>query len=316
MSLKKKYKPGEDPTLKKSQADDGYFSSVLDGGDFRSRSNPTLAGYSSGYHEAAVTTDTYNFLIKAKDNGDGTHTLPQTAPKNSFWADYTGEEVYSKNLEYTLKYADGFRTDTAQTVLSAPGGLAAGHSGSNLDTTGQADAHNLLRQSIIDLLQTNPQTNGFSEESVVTTLAAITVTSIAPGEIARTVKKGSASLKSGSTSKTKYELNRNNAKRKVEAIYSNLTPAEQIFVNENSKRFMDSTQKGVSKKNKIRAIPSLRATSPERKIKMSSANEVAGGDYLPLKPTLAPAKLPPKMLIETGMYVTEDFRGLRRTITD
>ncbi len=307
---KPRYARVSDPTLRRTQADTGYFSKYPRR-NFRAPSNPTLDGYSSGYHESAVTTDTYKFLSEARNNGNGTHTLPD-APKNSFWGKYTGERVDSKVLEYILEFADGFRTDTAQTILSGPEGLAAGHSGSNIDTTGQSAAHDLLRESIIKLLKTDPKkTPGFTEKSVATILASITVTSIAPGELARNVKGGSRSLKAKNV-KLNYETNRTEAKRRVEAIYGTLNRVEARFADLHIQEFMDSTQQEGVPQNDRRVRPSLRATSPERDTSSIKPNEVAGRGYLSSSPTLAPLKRPPSKLRDIGMYITEPFRALRR----
>src|SRR5579859_5248468 len=122
-----RYEVGDDPTLTEGQAKKGGFrpEALGTGGDFRHSSTPTLAGYSTGYHEASVTTDTFLFLRAATDNKDGTHTLPGTVSSASFFHDFAGKTVYSSTLHIILKYADEFRTDTAQTILAGPKATAA-----------------------------------------------------------------------------------------------------------------------------------------------------------------------------------------------
>lgn len=305
------YSTKTDRTLTKGQGEAGYFRNISKGGSFRTPSNKTLSGYSTGYHEAAVTTDTFKFLRDAKLNKDGTQTLPKNAPKNSFWKKFTKQKVNSKNTEFILNKADGFRTDTARTILSAPGGRAAGHSGSGLNTEGQAAAHDLLRKAVWELLKVPPKTKGFSERSVALILASITVTSIAPGEIARTVKGGTGSLKAGDIAKKNYEANRTETKRRVEYLYNALTPQEQQFVDMHVRLFMDRTQEGVPV-NKRRKIPPKRATSPERGRGIIVPGEVAGSGYLKPSPLLKPLKLPPIVESSTAMYVTEHMRDVRR----
>lgn len=279
------YASADDLTLTKSQRLHGYFRDVLKGGDFRYASNPTLGKYSSGYHEAFVTTDTFNFLRRAADNGDGTHSLPSSGG-SGFWAAQRGKKVFSSTLLIVLKYSDGFRTDTAQTILSAPEGRAAGHSGSDVNTKGQKGGHDLLRQSVLDLLTLDSATTGMTEASIVAAMGGIVVTSIAPGELARTAIGGTASLKAGTPAKVNYEFNRTGAKRKVEARYNSLQPSEKIFTHGRVSRFLENTQAGLA--SRPRSIPTKRATSPERDPAASLTDEVAGGKYLPSIASLAP----------------------------
>lgn len=313
------YIPASDRTLTPKQSKQGFFRLKLKSGytlkqlrrDFRARSNLTLGGYKSGYHESAVTTDTYNFLREAKENKDGTHTLP-TAPKISFFAKFNGKKVFSSTLETVLELADSYRTDTAQTILSAPEGRAAGHSGSGIDLTGQSAAHDLLRQKAMDILQIDPKTTkGINKKSIATLFASITVTSMAPGEIARTVTGGTKSLKAESAKET-WEERRNEAKRRVEAHFAALTPDERSFVNQHAISFMESTQ--VKVRQNRRNIPSLgrspRATSPERDTRGGGINEVQGGKYL-----LNPSNIAPTLSAEaetSGLYFTQPFRADRQ----
>lgn len=298
-----------DLTLTLSQAHWGAFAPLaLGGGNFRARSNQTLSGIKSGYHEASVTTDTFVFLRAAKDLGNGFHKLPSHAPSNSFFETYTDKVVQSKTLHWLLKYADGFRSDTAQSILSAPQGTAAGHSGSELDLSGQSAAHDLLRAKIMELLRLDPADHkGLSERSLVVVMASTAVSAMAPGRIARSIP--TASLKAGEPAQKNWEANRNEAKRRVNELMAELNKDELSFVWKQAQSFIDSTQVGVKDR---RRIPSLRATSPQRDESERPQGEVAGGAYLSAEPATLAVKSRPTSLSEVGRYVTEPFRGPRR----
>ena len=319
------YETPEDTSLNKKQATTGAFSTGA--GNFRSPSNPTLQGYRSGYHEAALTTDTWNFLKKAQPqyshSGPPTHTdkhrLPGSAPQNSYFEQWTGQWVYSKTLEWVLRAGDGFRTDTAQTIISAEEGLPAGHTGSDLSLTRQSEAHDLLRAKIMELLRVDPKTVGLTEASIHVIMGAMTVASIAPGEIARKLAGGTASLKAGKPAKKKWEENRTEAKLRVRESFDLLTPDEQAFTNAHARSFLDSTQENVPSLKRRRMGP--RATSPLREtaISLASPGEVAGGGYLATEPSLqarkaTPMSKPGRPLAGMGMFVTESLRGERQVI--
>lgn len=268
------YDPAKDSTLTRAQAaNEGFHTGQ---GNFRSPSNPTVHGHSSGYHEAVVTTNTYYFLRDAKPTGRGTYILPN-AHGNSYFHPYSGREVPAQSLEIVLRLADGYRTDTARTILSAPGGKGAGHTGSGVSLKGQGPAHDLLRRAVMDVVMTDPRTPGFSERSVATLFASITVTSMAPGEIARTLPGGSSTLKS-SAAKVTYEVRRNMAKDHTGALNAQLSPAEQLFVRNGAQRFIDSTQEGVIFGR--RQLAPDRPTSPRRVSALGIANQVEGGGYI------------------------------------
>ena len=91
-----------------------------------------------------------------------------------------------KNLEPVVRASDGTRTDTARTVLSVPGksGAVAGHSGSGIKTTGQAQAHDALHHQTMRVLQDLSMT-----ESVAAVIAGATaIFSMALGRDANTAK--------------------------------------------------------------------------------------------------------------------------------
>jgi hypothetical protein len=312
------YTPSRDTTLTLTQSEAGGFRPQAlynPGIDFRADSTPTLSGFSTGYHEAAVTTDTFNILSSATDNRNGTHTLV-VEKDNAFFKKYNGHEVNSTSRDIVMSLADVYRTFTSQTIMSAPRGKAAGHPGSNIKETGKNKAHDLIRKSTMDILRLDPKTTlGMTRKSVATLFAAITVTSMAPGEVARTVKGGTSGLKDF-RAKPVWEENRNEGKKRTEALFQDLTPSEQHFVTYYSTAFMNSTQEGVTtfKRN----IPSLRATSPEREVRIVSVtNEVQGGAYIDGERSVSPGRsrpsiAPPTTISEQGLYATQSFRTYRR----
>jgi hypothetical protein len=277
---------------------------------FRYPSNPTKHGYDTGYHESAVTTDTFNFLRNAKQHNNETHQLPSSAPVNSFFGQYVDKTVNSTALEWTLRNADGFRTDTAQTILSLGDGTAAAHSGSGLDLKGQAEAHNLLRAKIMELLFLNPKNvSGFTERALITIFASMTVTLMAPGEVARSISGGTNSLKAGNHAKGNWEINRNEAKRRVEEMYEHLMSDEKKFVNLHANNFMHSIQ-GANVKQPRHVRPS-RATSPERCTTQKVSGEVAGGSYISGATTEQAMTQMPTSLRAQALWSTRPLRALR-----
>ena len=307
LSSAKNYRMGIDKTLTSSQASKRVFRGMK---DFRSKSNPTLKGYSTGYHEAVVTTDHYNYLKSAKDNLDGTHTL--SSSKSSVFAKYSGIKVDSSILNDIMELGDSFRTDTAQTILSAPDGLVADHSGSDINTVGQSDAHNLLREKVMNIVLLPKSTKGLSKRSIATIFAAVAVTSMAPGELARTVTGGTSSLKGGIQAKQDWEKNRNEAKSRVKAKYNTLNTDEKKFVTNHATEFMDSTKPKIPTLIFPRQIDTSAPISPRRdeNYEISSPNEVAGLGYDGT--AIAPPTLsPPSNENETGAYTTQLFRADR-----
>jgi hypothetical protein len=294
----------QDLTLTETQAKRMKFG---DERDFRARSNETQVGHKSGYHESAVTTDTFNFLSKAVDLGTGKHRL-STANSKSFFNKHSGGKVYTKSLEYVLGAADQYRTDTARTALSASEGLAAGHTGSGLSTKNQADAHDLLRKSVMGILVTDPSSEpGLSQASVNTLFAAITVTSVAPAELARTIKGTLKDKEAGA----EWEAKRNEAKLRVDELQDDLNDDEKRFVRRKSRSFLKSTQ---SEDEPTRRLKRKRARSPLRDPEYSVAGEeITGGGYKRKLEKKRKASLaPPKKVSAQGFYATEPFRAKRR----
>ena len=301
----------DDHTMTVSQSwQDSFFVVGRNGKvSFRARSNMTLRGYKSGYHEAAVPTDLFDFLSRASENANGTHTLGPASSATSSLSRYKGRKVNSETLGIIIKQADRFRTDTAQTILSAPKGRAAGHAGSETKTDYQAEAHDLVRHAIMAIMpERGSKPNGLSEESVATLFGAITVSSMAPGVVARAVTGGSRSLKAGIKAKNDWEINRNEAKRRVNAKFKTLTADEQDFVHSRVEAFINTTQ-GVIKS---RRVARSRATSPEREPKGGLKDEVQGGGYVSTSGD--PSLGHPAFAKELGTFFTQPFRAARRTL--
>jgi hypothetical protein len=300
----KKYQLDDDKTLTKLQQKNKRFGSA---NNFRSPSNPTLNNHSSGYHESAVTTDFFNLLDEAKDNNNGTHNVLGKGSNPLFKTQITiNSDVYHK----VVAAADPFRTDTARTLLSGKNGMAAGHSGSGMDQKGQADAHDLLREAVIRVLQLPGTTKGLSQKSVTALFGAITITSMAPAELAEKVTGTLKDKKAGA----EWERNRNESKARLDNIIdTQLSPDEKKFVIAQSSLFMNSTQpsRNVSRKMDTNR---QRASSPFREENSKTVTKFSGGSYLdPTKSIIPePSRSAPTNTSEWGFYLTEPFRAPRQ----
>lgn len=283
------YKASSDKTLTSGQASSGGFrpagtekvvqAKPIDESEFRSPSNPTTSGHSSGYHESFLPTDAMRFLSRRKVNTDGTATMPAWSG-NSVLPKYAGSTILEPNVRPVAEASDGARTDTAQTVLSVPGGKPAGHTGSGVKTTGQAAAHDFLRHQGMRTLQEPGVTSGVAG----TVAGAMTVMSVAPGQIASTAQ-GAGNLKDVQA-RSSYEERRNDAKRKLGAYYQSLPPKEQNVVMKLAKQGM-----GDLKDSGRRLLPD-RPHSPLRDPTGGTGAALSGGGYLPMPPVLTPTPPP------------------------
>lgn len=293
----------------------GFAPDASEDKKLRVKSTKTLQGYSSGYHESAITTDTFQFLMGARDKGDGTLTLPDHAPKGSYYEEWIRRPVNGTVRGWLLDIADGFRTDTAETILSAPSGQAAWHaSGTKAQSLeGQEAAHNLLRDKIMTLAQADPGHEvGLTAESVLVILASMTVTSMAPGELARTLPGGTSRVKGGESARKRWEARRNEAKLRVEELYKCLgTKTERDFVHAHASDFLKST---IGSGKPGREMPDGRSTSPPRSKKLDpqAQGEVAGGSYKSLSRPKKAVLSTPDSLVERALWITEPFRAQRR----
>ena len=272
------YSASSDKTLTSSQSSSGGFRPLgtdkviqakpIEENEFRFPSNPTQAGHSSGYHESFGTTDTMRMLSRRKVKSDGKSTLPSWNT-NTALTGYSGASILEANVKPVAEASDGARTDTAQTILSVPGGKAAGHTGSGVKTTGQAPAHDFLRHQVVRSLQEPDMTPGVA--GVVA--GSITLMSIAPGQVANTAQNADK-LKDSGVSK-QYEQRRNQAKRKLDEYHQALTPAEKATVMKLAKQGMGDI------KDSKRKLLTDRPYSPLREENGPSGASISGGGYLP-----------------------------------
>ena len=303
------YHPLTDWTLTRNQAAIGGIrpDTAMATGNLRDYSYPTLGGHSSGYHESVITTDTFRFLWDARPTGKGTHVLPTVS--RPVLGDYALVEVDDKVRDFAMRYADSFRTDTAQTILVAPGGRPAPHSGSDLSTKLQDKAHDALREKALELVSLDPATPGFTELSLGTVFGAMTVASMAPGEVVRTLAGGGAGLKGGDEALDNWEENRNEAKLRIDEVMSGMSDDERKFVITHASDFLDRISRGGSVPRKTET---LRARSPDRDAGIKVPGQAAGGGYLSGGPVRWASESPPADSAHLGLYLTAPFRAARR----
>ncbi len=269
-------------------------------GAFRFASNPTLEGVSSGYHESFVVTDMTDTLSR-RHQVSATHSA-MPAVSSGYWSQHSHTKFPEANLSPLLHAGDTARTDTARTILSAPKGTAAGHSGSNVSTHGQSEAHDLLRDQAMRALQ-DPH---LSPQAMGVLAAATTVFSMAPGQLAATVH-GAASLKDQSARET-WEDDRNEAKERLAVAHARLPPVQQ-------KRVMAHMQHLAVATGGARTLEPARPMTPRRERRGQASAAIRGGGYdssasITGKPSVAlPQSANPGT---TVAYVTEPFRMSRR----
>lgn len=314
-SPKKKARPYtalDDKTLTKSQAKSGGFrpdvvkqlvsSKQIAKGSFRSPSNPTKHGFSSGYHEAYVVTDATQVLAQRKKSSGGFSELPKT--KSGYWKDQSGTKIVEKNLKPALEAGDGARTDTSRTILSVPKGGVAGHTGSGVKTTGQPEAHNLLRDQSVRVLsdpKVTPEAQG-----VIAGLT--TIWSMAPGQYAS--KAAGASKLKDKQAKKSWEEDRNEAKKRLWSRFKQLPKSDRKVVLKHDEQFHKSLDDKKRKRSMDRPGSPLRETAPSK-----TSNPISGGDYMKKQPSSKKPKLdPPKSggAQETALHITQPFRAPRR----
>ncbi len=274
-------------------------------GAFRNASNRTQHGYSSGYHEAGITTDTVDHLQQRAVNATtGISSFSSSAPKP-----LRSQTFLETNVEPVLYAGDGARTDTAQTILSVPtkdGGGAAGHSGSGVKTTKQAAAHDLLRETTVEMLQ-NPH---LTDRAAAVTFGALSVASMAPGEVASTAQQAKQ-LKAKQVA-SEWEDRREEAKARVESLFQSLSPQEQQQVHQQMKNVF-------GKLPQQRQLTQQRCTSPARFTGKQGGNALSGGGYS----SKAHVSRSPSTVFqpqstdtnqqarEATLYMTQLFRGRR-----
>ncbi|MBB3225484.1 hypothetical protein FHW69_000074 [Luteibacter sp. Sphag1AF] len=268
-----------DRTLTPSQAKAGGFrtdvvEAVTSGkkikkGAFRSPSNPTKSGHSSGYHEAFGTTDSVDHLSRRTKGSKGLSSMP--AMSRGIWKKHSGATFYERNVGPVMQASDGARTDTARMVLSVPGGGGAGHSGSGMSQKGQASGHDVLRDQVMRTLK-DPALTPSSAGVLAGTTALF---STAPGEVARTVDRSSKMKDQGA--RASYEANRNQGKREAAVHFQALTPPEQATVMTHMNTFVQAMG------HTTRYLEPGRPHSPMRD-ERGKPGQIHGGGYLPKPP--------------------------------
>ncbi|MGV1951509.1 hypothetical protein ACQZ44_11825 [Agrobacterium vitis] len=265
-------------------------------GELRGRSgNKTINGYNTGFHEGAVTTSLYRKLHELPDN----------------------RGINGNVRQWLLKHADGFRSDTAQTILSIPIDkvvsdvdgkpiLAAGHPGSNIKQSGKNFAHELLNEKVIELLKTRDKTPWLTEESVVTIMGAIMLASIAPGEVARTLNTSELTARHV---KQTWEERRNEAKLGLNKQLEALNRAERAFVSLHAGSFLGRLG---------RTLATNRASSPLRNTKAPDPREngVQGGGLDRNRNRFKDPKRALPGIEQFPYYLTENFRTEKATSSE
>ena len=274
----KKYDFKNDFTLTKQQAKTGQFKGPS---NFRSPSNATTLNYNSGYHESALVTDQHDKVQKELNKNNNNTTFKFKYDKKG-WKGNKNFVLNTNTTKTVLNLGDGFRTDTAQTVLSAQNNKGAGHTGSNMKTTGQDGAHDLLRKPMFNIMQQQmDDQQGITKNSIATLMSAITVNSMAPAKIANTVAFGSnkKSLKAKHVQK-EYEKRRNLSKVRLDKMFEKLDDKEKDYVLKNTEQFLNSTKD--SKNPNKRKLAPTRPRSPFRNPVSNSNDTFQGGDYIDL----------------------------------
>lgn len=281
------YLSSGDRTLTAAQAKSGAFAKEatnaairgkkISSADYRVRSNPTVASsrHSTGYHEATTTTDTAVFL-SGRTIGSPRSTLP-TNTSNTALSGYSGKTILEANVRPVLEAGDGARPDTARTILSVPGGTAAGHSGSGAYTGGQMAAHDFVRHQTMRMLNEPHMTSGIAGVAS----GAVMVMSMAPGRYAKTVKDA-GKLKDVAARQT-WEADRNAAKAKLAHYHATLSPAEQRTAMSLARSAMSDLQD--PQRWLLPDVPH----SPMRSPTGSPGAAIAGGGYRQPPPLSLPA---------------------------
>ena len=270
---------------------------------FRVPSNPTVHSFSSGYHEAGLTTDSANHLTARLHRQKGISQFRSNAPEP-----LRNKKFYEANVSTVMHAGDGLRTDTAQTVLSVPrwdGGGGAGHSGSGVKQSGQKSAHDLLRESTVELLQNKNLTSGIAAVA----FGAFAVASMAPGEVAS--KTPNIRKLKAQHVRDHWEQNREEVKARVEDQYQRLSTNEQQEVDTHMQSFFQKLPKN-------RRLANGRCTSPVRDTRRQHKNAVSGGGYVSKKNDILPEPRKKRSAIhsdqdarEATSYFTQPFRSNR-----
>ncbi len=295
----KRYQLSDDSTLSRKQRLRRSFRSAR---AIRVRSAKTRKGYSTGLHEAVTTTDTLAAFDRAKALRNRQVLIRAKSARSPLYRP-AGLIADKAHADVIAAVGDSLRTDTARTILSARSDRVAGHSGSNVDTTNQPEAHDLLREATVDLLGLSKSSALYGNRKALTVaMGAVMVASMAPGELASKAT-GSGSLKDAGAKLT-WEGDREEAKLRLDALESTLTRGEKREAQAFAGRFIKKLSS-----TGARVIEVGRSRSPLRDRKGSGG--IAGGRYLASSSASAPKQAPPSDPVEWGFYLSAPFRQAR-----
>jgi hypothetical protein len=299
----------DDKTLTRVQASRGFRPEVvaqllatqrIAKSSFRFPSNATNHGFSSGYHEAFVVTDMTDKLSNRTQSGTGISAMPVIT--DGYWKKHSGRTFPERNLSPILQAGDGARTDTARTILSGPNGAVAGHAGSGVSTTGQPDAHDLLRDHSMRVLSDPHMTPA----AAGVLAAATTVFSMAPGVLASQAH-GAGNLKD-TAAKGTWEDDRNEAKERLAVAHNSLSSPERAMVRKHMTPLVIAIGGN-------RMLDPVQPSSPRRVRHSATGGAISGGGYDVSSPITGspskglPAATDPRQIAQ---YVSEPFRVERR----
>jgi hypothetical protein len=289
------YSLARDRTLTPSQAKQGGFTPdiarhVIAGqkvrkGAFRVSSTLTEHGHSSGYHEALGTTDAVERTAERSMLPDGTTSrMPQAT--SGYWARHNTTTIQERHVAPTVEASNGARTDTARTILSVPGGGAAGHSGSGVGQTGQEAAHDALRDVYMGVLSDKAT---LSRQAIGVIAGATAIASMAPAEVARTAE-GADNLKDKAGG-DQWEANRNAAKIELNLHFEALPQDQKDHVLRHVHRHLARFD-NPSDPSRRRIPERGRPTSPTRSTRSAPSDRIQGGSYV-----MPPVASPPPPVI-------------------
>lgn len=294
------YELKSDKTLSKLQKITGSFRRKS---SYRVESRKTSLGHSTGMHEEVVPTDVMKLFDNAKPQKNGKIRVVSTN-KNSPFSIHGPIDAHPEVFKWVVEAGDGFRSDTARTLLSVKG-EAAGHSGSNLSTKNQQAAHDAIRETLITILEKEPSSQ-VTKRSISVAFASIAMISYAPGELIRSNLKN-RSLKDKSAA-LDWELRRDAGKQKVDKLWDGLSLEEKKFVRGIAQQHLNRVAtSGSTPAASARSLELDRARSPTRSLK--TLDGVQGGGYVSGPLMAVGVAGPPKGIREIGMYASSDRRA-------
>ena len=221
------------------------------GSDPRLRSYSANGWFCSGYHEVLPTNN-----LKQIDAASLTGNVILTTSAGSAYP-----PVNSSTAKQYRTATEGARTDTASTILSGRDGSFAGHTGSGISTVGQADAHDLLRESHIEAMQTLTDSR-----AMAVFIGALSVASMAPMETIKTVYTSTLPTLKDTSAIPVWEQRRDEVKAIVKAGFDSLGATEkQQVINLMNNYYQKVHSAAVSRQlEKNASGQPIRPTSPIR----------------------------------------------------